>query len=116
MQSRRRSKSDVCEMRIVSNADWLSPEPVVPIKKMNSELLPITEPEVSFGKLGFRFVAQDFLRGDLPRVLRIGPTLTAAIPMATAIPMINCVLLLGMIASIHECDGMEIKSDASPSM
>jgi hypothetical protein len=70
MQSRRRSKSDVCEMRIVSNADWLSPEPVVPIKKMNSELLPITEPEVSFGKLGFRFVAQDFLRGDLPRVLR----------------------------------------------
>ena len=107
-------------MRIVSNADWLSPEPVVPIKKMNSELLPITEPEVSFGKLGFRFVAQDFLRGDLPRVLRTRDAdwanIDSCIPMATAIPMVNCVLLLGMIASIHECDGMEIKSDASPSM
>jgi hypothetical protein len=38
-------------------------------------------------------------------VLPIAPTLTTAIPLATAIPMTNCVMLLGMIASIHECDG-----------
>jgi hypothetical protein len=59
-------------MRIVSNAGWPSPEPVVPIKKMESELLPITEPEVSFGKLGFRSIGQGFLRGALHRVLRTG--------------------------------------------
>ena len=54
--------------------------------------------------------------GDCATALPIAPTLTAAIPMATAIPMTNCVMLLGMIASIHECDGIEIKSDASLSM
>ena len=59
-------------MWIVSNAVWTSPEPIVSIKKMDSELLPITEPEVSFGELGFRPVGQDFLRGHLHRVLRTG--------------------------------------------
>jgi len=51
-----------------------------------------------------------FSIGDCATVLPIAPTLTTAIPMATAIPMTNCVMLLGMIASIHECDGTEIKS------
>ena len=37
----------------------------------------------------------------LPTVL----TLIATIPMAAATPMTNCVMLFGMIASIHECDG-----------
>ena len=84
---------------------------------MDSELLTITEPEVSFRKRGFRSVGEGFLCGELcfldrdcATALPIAPTLTTAIPMATAIPMTNCVMLLGMIASIHECDGTEIKS------
>jgi hypothetical protein len=105
MQSRRRSKSDGCEMWIVSNAVWISPEPVVSIKKMDSELLPITEPEVSFGGLGFRSVGQDFLRGHLHRVLRTGAADWANTDNCNSDGnhnlMINCVLLLGMIASIH---------------
>ena len=79
---------------------------------MDSELLTITEPEVSFRKRGFRSVGEGFLCGELcflDRGLRNGAadraTPTTAIPMATAIPMTNCVMLLGMIASIHECDG-----------
>ena len=49
-----------------------SPEPVAPIKKMDSELLPITEPEVSFRKRGFKSVGEGFLRDDLDRGLSTG--------------------------------------------
>ena len=49
-----------------------SPEPVAPIKKMDSELLPITEPEVSFRKRGFKPVGEGFLRDDLDRGLSTG--------------------------------------------
>ena len=52
-----------------------SPEPIAPIKKMDSELLPITEPEVSFRKRGFRSVGEGFLCGErcfLDRGLRNG--------------------------------------------
>jgi hypothetical protein len=39
--------------------------------------------------------------------------LTATIPMAAAIPMTNCVMLFGKIASIHECDGGRVANRAA---
>jgi hypothetical protein len=39
---------------------------------MDSELLPITEPEVSFRKRGFKSVGEGFLRADLDRGLSTG--------------------------------------------
>ena len=81
---------------------------------MDSELLTITEPEVSFRKRGFRSVGEGFLCGELcflDRGLRNGAADRANADNCDSdgnritIPMTNCVMLLGMIASIHECDG-----------
>ena len=80
-----------------------SPEPVAPIKKIDSELLTITEPEVGFFRpRGCSTLGEGFLCGELcflDRELRNGAADRAnadnwEFPMATAIPMTNCVMLL----------------------
>jgi hypothetical protein len=84
----------------------LSPQSLArSIKKITPELLTITEPEVSFRKRGSIAVGEGFLpdhlacpTGDSATALPIA--LTATTDIATAVPMINCVmLLLRMIAS-----------------
>jgi hypothetical protein len=58
-----------------SRGTLITTSPVTPIKKMDSELLTITEPEVSFRKRGFRSVGEGFQCGErcfLDRGLRNG--------------------------------------------